>query len=154
MEKPLSKPISQKQFCFFGGVALVLLSLVLIINMWYVARALTFVFTYLLGLASYLLFAILFGIGVYLIVKRQPLKFRLSLKFFGVVLILVSLPLLFTVLKILLSIISEPPECDCFYVLDNFINSFKGEHESVLFFIFVKQIVNILRNAIVNCFVG
>ncbi len=96
MEKPLLKPVNQKQFCFFGGIALILLSLVLILNMWYVARAFTFLFTFLFGLTSYLLFAILLGVGVYLLVKKQPLKIKLSLKFFGVVLILISLTLLFT----------------------------------------------------------
>ena len=96
MEKPLSKPVSQKQFCFFGGITLVLLSLVMIVNMWIVARAMSFVFTYLFGIVSYFVYLLMLGVGGYLIVKKQPLKLKLSLKFIGGLLTFTSLCLLLT----------------------------------------------------------
>ena len=96
MEKPLSKPISQKQFCFFGGVTLILLSLVLTINMWFIARIFSIAFTYLFGLASYLLYLLMLGSGAFLVIKKRPLKLKLSLKFFGGLLTFVSLCLLLT----------------------------------------------------------
>ena len=96
MEKPVSKPISQKQFCFFGGITLILLSVVLILNMWYVARIFSIAFTYFFGLASYLLYLSMLGAGLFLVIKKQPIKFKLSLKFFGGLLTFIALCLLLT----------------------------------------------------------
>ena len=96
MEKPLSKPISQKQFCFFGGITLVLLSVILILNLWYVARIFTIGFTYLFGLTSYLFYLMMLGVGLFLIIKKEPIKFKLSLRFFGGLLTFISLCLLLT----------------------------------------------------------
>ena len=90
------KPIGQKQFSFFGGITLILFSLVMILNIWVVARAVTFPFVYLFGISNYAILLFLIGLGLYLVIKRKAIKFKLSLKFFGAILAFVSLCLLIT----------------------------------------------------------
>ena len=88
MAEKTHKPVSNKQFAFFGGMALCLLAVVCILNMWVVARAITLPFFFLLGLSSYLLFAYMFIQGIVLIFKKRALKVKFSLKFVGVILCL------------------------------------------------------------------
>lgn len=86
--------ISKKQFVMFIGLTLFLLSIVLTLNVWVIARTLTFVFTYLFGIASYLIYAFLFFEGIKLMVKKEFSHFKLSLRFFGILLTFFSTCLL------------------------------------------------------------
>ena len=88
--------ITNRQFAFFIGVALCFLVIIMILNMWVVARILTFPFIYCLGISAYLIYLFLFIEGFSLIIKKKTLKIGFSLKFLGFVLTFLSLDLLFT----------------------------------------------------------
>ena len=90
------KPVTNKQFAFFGGIALALLAAICVLNMWVVARAITFPFFFMFGLSSYLFFAYMYVQGMALIIKRKAFKVKFSLRFVGVILCLVSINLLLT----------------------------------------------------------
>ena len=96
MAEKTPKPISKKQFAFFGGLALILLSVICILNMWVVARAITLPFFFMLGLSNYFLFAYMFAQGAMLIVKKRAFKFKFSLKFVGIILCVLCVNLLLT----------------------------------------------------------
>lgn len=90
------KPINKKQFAFFKGVALALFSIILILNMWYVARAFTFIFVYLFGIASYALFVFIYLEGMSYIFKGKRIGIKLGTRSFGIFLIFLSSLLLLT----------------------------------------------------------
>ena len=96
MAEKTPKPISNKQFAFFGGIALSLLSAVCVLNMWVVARAITIPFFFLFGLSAYFFFAYMLVQGFALIFTKKAIKFRFSLKFVGFVLCLLCIDLLLT----------------------------------------------------------
>ena len=48
--------VEGKHFTFFGGIALCLFSVILILNVGYVARFFAIPFTYLFGLGSYVIY--------------------------------------------------------------------------------------------------
>lgn len=96
MAEKSPKPITNKQFAFFGGIALTLLSAICVLNMWVVARVITIPFFFLLGLCAYLLFAYMLAQGLMLIIKRRAFKFKFSLRLVGVILFVLSVDLLLT----------------------------------------------------------
>lgn len=75
--KPVRK-IEKKTFTFFGGIALCLFSVVLILNVGYVARFLALPFTYLFGLCSFILYIALYGIGLFLFFKEKMVKIKVN----------------------------------------------------------------------------
>ncbi len=79
-EKKVRKA-SSGQLCFFGGIALCLLSVVLIMNRGIIAKGLSFLFTYLFGTISYLVYFIIFGYGINLLLKEKVLKIKISYRF-------------------------------------------------------------------------
>lgn len=96
MSEKQAKPITNRHFSIFGGIGLILLSLVLTVNMWVVARVLSFPFFFIFGILSYVLFAYMFVQGMWLLVRKHPLKIGFSLKSVGVVLTFLSTSLLVT----------------------------------------------------------
>lgn len=87
--KPIKK-IELKHFTFFGGIALCLFSVILILNVGYVARFFAIPFTYLFGLGSYVIYIGLYAIGLYLFFKEKGFKFKFNNFFFGSLLIFIS----------------------------------------------------------------
>ena len=137
MAEKTHKPVSNKQFAFFGGMALCLLAVVCILNMWVVARAITLPFFFLLGLSSYLLFAYMFIQGIVLIFKKRALKVKFSLKFVGVILCLLCVDLLLT----------------AFYKPEYSITSF-GDFVKSLNYIQEPKFINLFTKPIAGGFVG
>ena len=96
MSEESIKPISKKQFAFFKGIALVLFAIILTLNMWYIARTITFPFVYTFGLLSYLIFIYFYVQGAFYIIKGERLKHKNKIRFFGFLLTFVSLSALVT----------------------------------------------------------
>ena len=72
------KIISTKQFCFFGGIAISLLSVILIMNTGIPARVLGFVPYYLFGIGAMPIFILLYLYGVVMIFRGKPIKIKLN----------------------------------------------------------------------------
>lgn len=72
--------VSANTLKFFGGIGLMLLSVIMILNIGYVAKGISYGFYYLFGLGAYLFFIYLFLIGITLIIKKHYPKF--SFKFY------------------------------------------------------------------------
>ena len=82
--------IEKRHFTFFGGIALCLLAVVLILNIGYPARAIAFPFAYLFGLGSYVFYLVLYAYGLYLFFKEKSFKIKLNNFFFGALVIFVG----------------------------------------------------------------
>ena len=131
------KPITNKQFAFFGGVALTLLSAICFLNMWVIARAITLPFVFLFGLVAYFLFAYMLAQGLMLIIKKRAFKLRFSLKFVGVVLCLLCAELLIT----------------AFYKPNYSINTF-GDYFKSLDYIQFPKFLNLFEQPLAGGFIG
>ena len=88
------KPISRRQFNIFIGLGISLFSLILMVNMWIIARVLSFPFVYLFGIMSYPLFLYALAQGVSLMIRSKIIPIRLSLRFIGVIITFISICLL------------------------------------------------------------
>lgn len=137
MAEKVIKPISNKQFAFFGGLALCLLALVCVLNMWVIARAITIPFFFMFGLGAYLLFAYMFIQGMALIIKKKALGLKFSIKLVGVILCLLSINLLIT----------------AFYKPSYSINTY-GDFIKSLNYIQEPKFINLFQNKIAGGFVG
>ena len=137
MSEKTLKSISNKQFAFFGGIALSLFSAVCVLNMWIVARAITLPFFFLFGLSAYLLFAYLFVQGIALIVKKRAIKIKFSIRSVGVVLCVLCVDLLLT----------------AFYKPEYTINTF-GDFIKGLDYIQYPQFLNLFQQPIAGGFIG
>ena len=82
--------VEKRHFTFFGGIAMCLLSVVLILNIGYPARARAFPLAYLFGLGSYVFYLALYGIGLYFFFREKTLKIKLNNFFFGGLIIFIS----------------------------------------------------------------
>ena len=82
MNNKKPKIIKTSQFCFFGGAGLCLLAVIMIMNFGSIARIFTIGFSYLLGSISYVLYILLFVVGILLLFKEKPLKIQKSLTLF------------------------------------------------------------------------
>lgn len=96
-EKKVRKA-SSGQLCFFGGIALCLLSVVLIMNRGIIAQGLSFLFTYLFGTISYLVYFVIFGYGIYLLLKEKVLKIKFSYRFISYVILFISILMIATLI--------------------------------------------------------
>ena len=74
--------VLKRHFTFFGGIALCLLAVVLILNVGYIARAIAFPFAFLFGLGSYVLYALLYAYGMFLFFREKGFKFKFNNYFF------------------------------------------------------------------------
>lgn len=96
MTKLSLQNLSKKKTIFFIGLSLVLLSVMLIINVGYVCRALTYIPVYLFGVGAYLLF---FGItfcGLVLIFRKKFFKIKYVSRFLGIFVIFTGLTTIFS----------------------------------------------------------
>ena len=82
--------VLKRHFTFFGGIALCLLAVVLILNVGYIARAIAFPFAFLFGLGSYVLYALLYAYGMFLFFREKGFKFKFNNYFFGGLIIFAS----------------------------------------------------------------
>ena len=137
MAEKTPKPISNKQFAFFGGLALTLLAVVCALNMWVIARTITLPFFFMFGLTAYFLIAYMFAQGIMLVFKKRAFKFKFSLKFVGVVLCVLCTELLLT----------------AFYKPDYSITSF-GDFFKSLDYIKYPKFLNLFQLPIAGGFVG
>lgn len=78
MENRNIKEISKNVYSFFIGLFLCLASLSLGLNSGLVVKVISFPFTYLFGIASYLFYALIFAEGLYLIIKKTIIPFKLN----------------------------------------------------------------------------
>ena len=84
------KKITRRSFTFFGGIALCLFAVALILNVGYPARVFAFPFVYLFGLASYAVYIFVYAYGLFLFFREKGFKIRLNNIFFGSLIIYLS----------------------------------------------------------------
>jgi len=83
------KPISKRFFQIFGGIAICLLSIILIINVGVPARGLSFPFVYTFGIYSYLIFALVYLKGFSMIFQINGLKIKYKSVIVGLILLFI-----------------------------------------------------------------
>ncbi len=96
-DKPIKK-ISKRYFTFFGGIAFCLIAVILILNGKYFARALAFPFAYAFGMASYVLYILVYSYGLSLFFREKGFKIRLNNYFFGGLIIFISILMISTLI--------------------------------------------------------
>lgn len=72
---------------FFGGICLCLISVSLIMNVWWIARVLTFIPMFLLGAGSYLVYLFIYVLGMSLLFREKGLKPKRILRCIGIILL-------------------------------------------------------------------
>ncbi|MCD8203582.1 MAG: hypothetical protein LUB56_00420 [Coprobacillus sp.] len=88
------------QVTFFLGIFLILLSLVLFLNTWYIARTLTYIFTYSFGIMSYVIYAFIYATGFILAFFKDRFHLDHKIRIIGVILIFIGLMVLITCIYI------------------------------------------------------
>lgn len=89
-EKKKTRQVNPRTFSFFVGVAICLLSVILIMNVGYPARAFAFLPFYLLGIGSYAFYLFLYAVGLSYLFRGKGLGFKLNNKFLGVFLLVIA----------------------------------------------------------------
>lgn len=89
--------ITNKHFCFFGGIALCLLSVILIMNVGPFARAVSFIFSYLFGIGSYVIYLFVYCVGISLLFRNKGIKIRFKNTFWGLILLFIALLIFLTI---------------------------------------------------------
>ena len=91
-EKQL-KEISNRKLKVVIGLFLSLFSIILFINVTAVPRIFTFGFAYLFGFASYLIYIILYLIGMYMVFVNKPIKMKIPLLyiFAGIIVVIAAI---------------------------------------------------------------
>ena len=87
MEKNKKESKTLKQLYFFGGICLCLFSVTLIMNVWYIARAITFLPGYLFGIGAYLIFLGIYALGMSFLFREKGIHFKSFWNYFGIILI-------------------------------------------------------------------
>ena len=95
--KPV-KRIDRRYFTFFGGIAFCLFAVVLILNVGLPARAISFPFAFMFGLASYVIYVFIYAYGLFLFFREKRMKIRLNNYFFGGLLIFISILIISTLI--------------------------------------------------------
>ena len=90
-EKKTIHHVNKKTVAFFLGVLLCLLSVILVVNVGYVARAIAFPFFYIFGITSYLVYLWLYIQGVSFLFRKKGIKVTLSWRTLGFILIFLGL---------------------------------------------------------------
>ena len=93
-----SKKISKRSFTFFGGIAFCLFSVVLILNVGYIARAIAFPFVFAFGLGSYAFYILIYAYGLFLFFREKGFKIRLNNYFFGALILFIGVLMLATLI--------------------------------------------------------
>ena len=95
--KPIKK-ISKRYFTFFGGIAFCLIAVILILNGKVFARAIAFPFAFAFGMASYVLYILVYSYGLSLFFREKGFKIRLNNYFFGGLLVFISILMVATLI--------------------------------------------------------
>lgn len=74
-EKPI-KPVNEKNFMLFSGLCLCIFAFILIMDVGYVARTLTFIPNFLFGFGTYLFLLLLIIKGISLVFANRRIKFK------------------------------------------------------------------------------
>ena len=90
--------ISKRSFTLFIGILLCLFSIMLILNVGYVARAISFPFLYVFGFGAYLLYLLFFINGFCLIFLDHPLLFRRKIRIPGLLFAFLGIIILITII--------------------------------------------------------
>lgn len=90
-KKKPKKPVPKKNMYFFGGICLCLFSVCLIMNVWYLARIITFLPSYLFGMGAYAIYLFLYAEGMCLLFREKAFKFSNFLSVLGGVVFFVTL---------------------------------------------------------------
>ncbi len=88
----------KKYFTYFGGIALCLLSIILIVNIGVVSRLLTFVPLALFGIVQYVFYGLLYAEGIYLLFKEKSIKISYRIVVVGLVITIFALLVLSTLI--------------------------------------------------------
>ena len=84
------KDIDNKYFSFFSGIALCLFSVVLILNVGYVARLFALPFLYLFGLGSFIIYILTYAYGLFLFFKEKRANVKFNHIAVGIIVIFIS----------------------------------------------------------------
>lgn len=99
-EKKTTKYIQKKNFTFFGGIAICIFSVILILNGKYFARAIAFPFAYLFGLGSYLLYILFYAYGLYLFFKEKSFRLKNKIRILGFLFIFLATLIIGTLIAV------------------------------------------------------
>ena len=91
MNKKKKFTVNQRTFSFFIGVFICLLSVILIMNVGYPARAIALPFFYTFGIGSYLIYLFLYAVGLSYLFRGKGIKLKINLRFFGVLLLFIAI---------------------------------------------------------------
>lgn len=97
-ENKKTKQISSRYMNFFIGVTICLISVILIMNVGYPARAIAFPFFYAFGIMSYGVYLLLYAVGLSYLFRGKGLKLKINARFFGGLFIFLSGILLATLI--------------------------------------------------------
>ncbi|MCR5505462.1 MAG: DUF87 domain-containing protein [Bacilli bacterium] len=95
-EKNKVHQVNKRTVAFFLGVALCLLSVILVMNVGYVARGIAFPFFYLFGTGSYILYLWMYAVGISLLFRGKGIKITFSWRTLGFILLFLSLSMIST----------------------------------------------------------
>ena len=84
------KKSTKKSLYFFGGIALCLTSIILIINYGYIARVFAFPFISVFGLGSYFIYIYLYLLGLSILFRKKVIKIRFKHTFWAFVLFFIA----------------------------------------------------------------
>jgi len=98
MPNKTPRHIDKKYFTFFGGIALCIFSVILILNVGYPSRAIALPFVYLFGLSSYLIYIFVYAYGLFLFFREKGFKIRLNNYLWGSLVIFISVMMIATLI--------------------------------------------------------
>ncbi len=98
-EKKPVKQINKKTVAFFIGVAICLLSVILIMNVGAPARAIAFPFFYLFGVVSYIFYLFFYAVGLSYLFRNKGIKIGFNGKLFGGIFIFISFCMMATLIQ-------------------------------------------------------
>lgn len=92
------KKISRRSFTFFGGIALCLFSVILILNVGIPARVFALPFAYLFGLGSYAIYIFIYAYGLFIFFREKGFKIRPNNYLFGSLVMFISVLMISTLI--------------------------------------------------------
>ncbi len=106
---------------FWSGIFLILLSVALILNTWYIARTLTYVFTYSFGIMSYVIYGFIYATGFIMAFFKDRFHVDHKVRIAALVLLFFGLMILITCIYVSIN------DAIDLVKLGNFVSYF-GEH--------------------------
>ena len=123
-DKPIKK-ISKRYFTFFGGIAFCLIAVILILNGRFFARAIAFPFAFAFGMASYVLYILVYSYGLSLFFREKGFRIRLNNYFFGGLIIFISILMISTLIARTGKVVGTTDQLVPL-TLSNFVSEFKS----------------------------